>query len=582
MHPLTNISIVLMDIRTKDKGDRFGAAVTIPGRNTETHTLREWDEIVKAGDSIYDGLDLAISEALEKHLGKAPAQMKGADAATRLVELVLRDDTVLFADDRGEPYARVRSDDHFDILPIDKSFSKWLGRMFYQAEGKAPGQDALKSAINILQGRAIYDGESHKLHIRVADHESAYWYYLSDDRRRAVRISRDGWEVVDEPPILFRHYTHMRPQDEPERQERPGALDKLLDLFNFRENDRRMFKIMLITDLVPGIAHCGLSLSGQQGCGKTLVLKMEKQLIDPSSIEILSFPKKDEEFLRLLDRHYIVPFDNITRVSWERSDMLCRSISGESSATRKLYTDDEDYIRAIKRIIRMNGLNNNIRASDLLSRMILMELTPIGEMRGEKALWEDFYRLRPDALGELFDLLSKTMDIYENITSSKAPRMADWYEWAEAAAVALGMQQHEFTELFAEYEEKQDSEALEQSSLAPILEGFARDGEKAYVGTAADLLKILTLRADEQGISIRDRRQWPSNHVELGKRITPLVPNLASRGVIVTRGLKYRDLGKVRPDLLTKSLEGRGYGPRDRMIIIEFEASEQDGRQAGN
>ena len=260
--------------------------------------------------------------------------------------------------------------------------------------------------------------------------------------------------------------------------------------------------------------------------------------------------------------------------------MLCRAITGESSTTRKLYTDDDDFIRSFKRIIRLNGLNNNIVASDLLSRMILMELTPIGESmrRGEMELWEDFYRLRPAALGELFDLFSKTIAIYEKFTPSKAPRMADWHEWGEAAALAIGMTQEDFVNLFSEYEEKQDDEALEQSVLAPVLEAMARDRHDGslgpWVGKASDLLDVLTVRAFEGDVNARDR-EWPKSGVELGKRITPLVPNLKARGVVITRGLTYNELRKTRPDLMTKDLIGRGYGPKDRMIIIEFEAQEQ-------
>lgn len=577
MNPLTSIAIILMDVKASDKGERFGAAVTIPGRNTELHSLKEWDEVIRNGGSTYDGLDLEIAAALERYLGKAPPAATAKDLPTRLVDLALGFDTVLFTDGRGDPYARVRSGDHTRILPIDGAFGKWLSSEFYRAEGKAPSSEALRSAINILQGRATYDGEVHELHIRVAELERDRWYYLSDDRRRAVRIEAKGWEIIDEPPILFRHLSHMRPQDEPERG-KEGALDRILDLMNLQGPDRTMFKIMLITDLVPGIAHCGLSLSGHQGCGKTLIMKMEKQLIDPSSMEIFPFIKDEQELLRVLDRHHIVPFDNVGLVTRERSDVLCQAITGVSLATRKKYTDDEDYIRSFKRIVRMNGINNEIRASDLLSRMILMELTPIGDRRPESELWEDFRRLRPAAFGELLDLFSRTIGVYESFTPSKAPRMADWHEWGEAAAVALGMTQEAFVELFSRYEEKQDTEALEQSNLAPLLEGLAREREKeslgAWVGKAPDLLEVLTVRAEESGVNVRDR-EWPKSSVELGRKITPLVPNLLTRGVVVTRGLTFNELRKARPDLLTKDLKGRGYGPKDRMIVIELELPEQ-------
>jgi len=582
MNPLTSISIIIMNIKEKDERRRFGAAVTVPGRATEIRSLSGWDEIIKetcekGGRPAQEhaDLDVALAEALDKHLGRGPAPGKAKDLPTRLLELALQGDTVLFSDPRGDAYAQVPCGDHREILPIDKSFEQWLSNAFYSKEKLVPASEAMRSVMNTLKGKAIYAGERHELHIRVAASEEAYWYYLGDERRRAIRIDRNGWVVIDEPPILFRHLAHMRPQDEPVRG-RPGALDRLLDLMNLGEEDRRMFKIMLITDLVPGIAHCALSLSGPSGSGKTLMLKMEKQLIDPSELDIFPFVRDEQELIRLLDRHHIVPFDNLDRISKDRSDMLCQAVTGVALATRKKYTDDEDYIRKFKRIVRLNGISNEIRASDLLSRSILMELSAIdvAARRPESELWDDLYRLRPEALGELLDLFVRTIGVYEDFTPSPAPRMADWHEWAEAAALALNMTRDEFGQLFRRYEEKQDAEALEQSPLAPLIEDLADEG--GFVGKASELLEVLVLRAEEAGVNTRER-EWPKNHIELGKRISPLIPNLASRGVIVER-TTFEKLKKDRPKLITREVKGREYGPKDRMLIIIPEQGEEQNR----
>jgi hypothetical protein len=38
------------------------------------------------------------------------------------------------------------------------------------------------------------------------------WYDLTNKAWQAVKVTRSGWEIVDKPPILFRRYSHHKPQ----------------------------------------------------------------------------------------------------------------------------------------------------------------------------------------------------------------------------------------------------------------------------------------------------------------------------------------------------------------------------------
>jgi hypothetical protein len=83
-------------------------------------------------------------------------------------------------------------------------YRQLLARTYYEERGKAPGGSAKTDAIDVISGEALFGGDRHKLSNRVAWHEDAIWIDLSDDRWRAVRVSADGWEIVDNPPICFR------------------------------------------------------------------------------------------------------------------------------------------------------------------------------------------------------------------------------------------------------------------------------------------------------------------------------------------------------------------------------------------
>jgi len=44
-------------------------------------------------------------------------------------------------------------------------------------------------------------------------------------------------------------------------------------------------------------------------------MKMTRALVDPSELEILTFPSDKKELIQLLAHHYYAPFDNVTHLS---------------------------------------------------------------------------------------------------------------------------------------------------------------------------------------------------------------------------------------------------------------------------
>jgi hypothetical protein len=502
------------------------------------------------------------------------------DQATQLVQLAYQDGKAeYFTDARGEAFCRVKVSDHFELLNLEEStFGEWLSFAYYGIEGKVPGSESLRSAINILRGQARFGGNTRELSLRVARFDNAFWYNLSDAKRQAIRIDDKGWEIVAEPPPLFKHLSHMKPQDTPV-DNGSGYLDQLLDLINVQGDDREIFKVMLITDFIPGIASYGLSLSGQQGSAKSMMLKLEKMLVDPSELEVFIFPKDEKELLRLLDRHHVVPFDNIESVTTDTSNILCGAITGTATGQRKLYTDDQDIIRKLKRIIRMNGINNEVRASDLLDRIIMMDLQPIvpDKRRTEAEIWGDFYSIRPSVLGEILSILSRTILKKAQLEAQQSKaRLADWYEWGEAVASAIGMDRKRFSELFNAYIEKQNAEAIEQSLIAPVLMKIIDPlGKRSglFLGTASDLFTALNDEAREMGLNT-NRKGWPVDAARLSKKITPLIPNLKTRGYHVKR-CKFEEVGKYCPDLL-KNISVTAINGKSRITIILYRKDGED------
>lgn len=285
-------------------------------------------------------------------------QRKGGESekqesqADRLVALVTTEGVELFHDDLGDGFARVPVREHREIWRCgskSKDFKRWLARQFWESEQKAPNSDALSAALNVIEAKARFDGEEHRLHNRVAFHEDAIWYDLADRDWRAVRVTSSGWEVVAEPPILFRRYSHQRPQPEPTRG---SDLRDLLRFVNLRDPSQGLLLLVyVVCCFVPEVPHPIPVLHGPQGSAKTTLFRMLRGLVDPSATAVLSFPRDATELVQQLSHHWAPFYDNISHMPDWTSDLLCRAVTGEGFSKRELYSDDEDIIYQFRRCV---------------------------------------------------------------------------------------------------------------------------------------------------------------------------------------------------------------------------------------
>ena len=72
----------------------------------------------------------------------------------------------------GDAYATVPVGDHLETWPVkSQTFKRYIAKRFFEAEGKAINSDALSAALNLMEATAMFDGEEHEIHVRVAGHE---------------------------------------------------------------------------------------------------------------------------------------------------------------------------------------------------------------------------------------------------------------------------------------------------------------------------------------------------------------------------------------------------------------------------
>jgi len=450
-----------------------------------------------------------------------------------LLSLVTNDNCQLFHDQFKEPHAWFLVEDHYEVQKTrSKQFKRWLGQLLWEHEKKAASGDTINTVLNVLDARAIFKGQLITLENRIAWHEKSIWYDLGDRMCRAVRISPEGWGIIENPPILFRRFVHQEEQVLPERN---GSLKALLPFVNLadKEGQSPLLLVHLVACFIPDIPHPILNLHGSQGSAKTTLARMLRRIVDPSKMEVLSFPSNTKEFVQQLAHHYFAFFDNISDVSDSISDLLCRAVTGEGVSKRELYSDDEDIIYTFRRCIGLNGINPSARKPDLLDRSILMKLERIPEHQRmeERVVLERFDKERPRILGGIFDALSFAMRLYESIKLDRLPRMADFTRWGCAIAKALGYQQEDFLDAYRANIAELHHEAIQENPVAAAMEAFM-ENRTEWIGSMSELYKKIAEVADSEKIDTR-AREWPKAANSLSRRLNEAKTNLAEIGITI-------------------------------------------------
>ena len=492
------------------------------------HTM---DEITKLEEfdilSYFEEKDLTESE--EDRLCKETQ----SETILRLVE---ENNSVLFHDTANEPYIAVNIDGHKEIWSIDSyGLNIWLNSLYYKAVHKPAKKENITQVLSILSAKALFENkEPIPLYNRVANKDDTFWYDLTNNDYQSIKITSDNWSLENDTPILFYRYRHQKAQVIPNAN---GDVNKIFDYINIK-NNRTLFLCWLITCFVPDIPHAMPIFYGEQGAAKSTTCRLLKSLIDPSELETLTLTKDERSLVVNLQTHWFLPFDNVSHISEETSDTLCRAITGGGMQQRKLFTNSEDYIFKFKRCIALNGINNVATRSDLLDRAILLELSRISEDERKELIEieKNFEKDLPYILGGIFNVLSKAKRIRPTVKLDKLPRMADFARWGFAIGEALGGLGDIFIEEYLININKHDIEIINSNVVATLIVNFMED-KPEWEGLVSKLYNKLTALAPSWGINPKDK-SFPSQPNVLSRRLNGLKSNLHSVGIIFNSSVK--------------------------------------------
>lgn len=435
-----------------------------------------------------------------------------------------------FQDDLGESFAAVIINGHKEVLKVkSKKFKMWLTKQFYDATKKAPTSDAMNQALGVMEMKAAFEGDEHSLQLRVAEKDGAFYYDLANEDWSVVKIEPKGFQVLNDPPILFTRNKNTKAQVIPDSS---GDLKLLLNHVRIKnEDDQILYLTHVVTCLIPSIPHAVLVFSGEKGASKSTSMRLTRQVIDPAVQDLLTMPNSLQDLAISLANNYMPSFDNLDGLSAEKSDLLCIASTGGGFSKRTLFTDDDETLLDLRRCVGLTGINVVVTRADLIDRSIIIELDriPENERKEEREVWEAFEKDRASIVGGALQILADAMAIYPNVKLDKLPRMADFTRWGYAIAEVLGYGGERFLEAYRKNRNQSNEEAISSHPVAATVVALMRD-KQTWSGSVASLLSELERVAFQEKINTNVKTFPKAAHI-LSRRLKEVKSNLEDVGI---------------------------------------------------
>ena len=497
--------------------------------------IRQLEETVGAEEGSLDHLvgDVVTAVTEADHIGQTNRRNNSggrtATPADQLVELACNAE--LFHDPEGANFASVTLNGHVETRRIkSRGFQSWLARQYYDLTGKAPSSHAITEALLVINGEAEHAGEEFDVHVRIASGpDGAIYIDLADERWRAVRISEDGWDIVESAPVKFVRSKGLLPLPVPIRGRR---IDDLRQFVNVRDDQWPLLVGWLVAAARPAGPYPICVFGGEQGAAKSTATRVLKRLIDPNKADLRSAPRDAHNLAIAASNSLVIALDNLSWIPDWLSDALCRLSTGGGFATRELYSDGDESIFEAKRPVVINGIEDLANRGDLLDRSLLIGLDRISDhnRRTEREFWQAFDQDRPYLTATVYDAISAAMRNLSSVSIAELPRMADFAEWCVAAEPLLGIEEGGFMQSYSGNRASAHSLALEGSHVARYLR-LQIGQQSEWRGTATALLSALNglARHDE----VTRQKGWPKTPRVLSGHIRRIAPNLREAGIDV-------------------------------------------------
>ncbi|MCD9141470.1 ATP-binding protein [Streptomyces albireticuli] len=261
-------------------------------------------------------------------------------------------------------------------------------------------------------------------------------------------VAEPGWWEVregDHPTgAVFRRSRALKAMVVPDRavkdedeDDAENGLEVLRSLLNLSASDFRLYVAWLLFSWVPDRAHPILAILGQQGTAKTKMANYGAGLVSPAVTA--GPPRNADDWIAGASAGWISIIDNLSNISAQMADVLCRAVTGDALIKRSLHSDNDAFMITLRRPVIITSIDAGALRGDLAERILPLHPQPLGDRRrSEEELDATYEQAKPRMVQALLDLFVQVLEKLPETHPHPLPRMADFARWLDALDQVAG------------------------------------------------------------------------------------------------------------------------------------------------
>lgn len=438
-------------------------------------------------------------------------------------------------DSDGEAFATIEMKGKTQNVKVrSREFKTYLCWRSFQDFGISPSGQCVEDVIRAKEGEARFEGPEYQTAVRVTGDDCTSYINRANDENPIIRVSSAGVsDAMDAADASFQFLwkSGMRPLPVPllpsTKEEAIETLERLRGFCNVEDDcEWLLFLVALLSALRPNGPYIIVLVVGEQGSCKSTLCKVFRRLTDPSKAPLRSFPRDERELLIAATNCRVLVFDNVSKVSLDMSDALCRIATGGGASFRTLYENDTETILQVQRLIVLNTIVDLSLRGDIIDRSIQITCTRVNEKERlpESEFWSSFEEQESKFFGALLSILSAALKELPDVNLAESPRMADFTRFGIAVEKALGFPDGTFLYAYEGNRKGMAAAALEDH-LAQLLLRI----ELPLELSPSELWNVLQKTATTAGGTLP--RWFPRNPQQLSSNLRRIAPFLRENGI---------------------------------------------------